>query len=192
MASERAAGNAAVTGDLQAIAERVEAAIDELREVSRGLSPPVLAELGLVGALEHIREHANTPLEFNADGVGRHSADVESAVYYCCVEAIQNATRHGGPAVRVSVTLREQADALKLEVSDDGVGYDPAEMHAGAGLQNMRDRLGALDGRLSIVTAAGHGTVVAGSIPLLGAARGHERPARTTSSSGLSGDRDQR
>jgi signal transduction histidine kinase len=82
------------------------------------------------------------------------------------LEAIQNASKHGGRAVQVSVTLRENADELSFEVSDDGPGFDPAEPHAGMGLQNMRDRLGALDGQLSIATEPGRGTVVSGSVPL--------------------------
>jgi hypothetical protein len=80
------------------------------------------------------------------------------------LEAIQNASNHGGQPVQVSITLRENADELSFEVSDDGRGLDPSEAHAGTGLQNMRDRLGALDGHLAIATAPGRGTVVSGSV----------------------------
>jgi signal transduction histidine kinase len=82
------------------------------------------------------------------------------------VEAIQNATKHGGPGVRISITLHEDADELSFEVRDDGPGFDASTAHGGMGLQNMRDRLGALDGRLSITRAGSDGTIVSGAIPL--------------------------
>jgi signal transduction histidine kinase len=82
------------------------------------------------------------------------------------LEAIQNATKHGGAAVHVSVVLHEDDDNLNFEVTDDGPGFDPSAAHGGTGLQNMRDRAGALDGHVSIVTAIGAGTAVSGSIPL--------------------------
>lgn len=79
---------------------------------------------------------------------------------------MQNASKHGGPAVAITVVLREHADELSFRVIDDGPGFDPSNAPSGVGLQNMRDRLGALDGRLSIVTAPGEGTTVAGSVPV--------------------------
>ncbi len=92
---------------------------------------------------------------------------------YCSLEAIQNASNHGAPAVQVSVRLRENGNELQFEVTEDGPGYDPSAVYAGTGVQNMHDRLGALDGQLSIVTAPGDGTVVTGSVPL-----GHSAPHR--------------
>jgi signal transduction histidine kinase len=151
---------------LDEIAQSVEEAIDELRNVSHGLYPPVLSDWGLVAALERIPLRASAPLTIRATGIGRHPPELESAVYYCCLEAIQNASKHGGQPVQVSITLRENADELSFEVSDDGRGLDPSEAHAGTGLQNMRDRLGALDGHLAIATAPGRGTVVSGSVPI--------------------------
>jgi signal transduction histidine kinase len=113
--------------------------------------------------------------------IGRHPPKIESAVYYCCLEALQNATKHGGPAVEISVTLREDADSdeLKFEVTDDGPGFDSSEAQSGTGLQNMRDRLSALRGHLTIVTAAVHGTVVSGSIPLRYGESTRDGPSRT-------------
>jgi signal transduction histidine kinase len=98
--------------------------------------------------------------------VGRHAPELESAVYYCCAEAIQNATKHGGPGVHVTVTLREDPEELSFEVSDDGTGFDPAQPNGGTGLQNMRDRVGALDGRVSISKERDRGTSVSGAVPL--------------------------
>jgi signal transduction histidine kinase len=158
----------AVGSRLDEIGRNVEEALEELREVSHGLYPPVLSDWGLVKALESIQRPSVAPLTIRATGIGRYPAELESAVYYCCLEAIQNATKHGGPAVHVAVTLREDADELRFEVSDDGPGFDLSSVRTGTGLQNMQDRLGALGGHLSIVTAVGRGSVVSGSVPLHG------------------------
>jgi signal transduction histidine kinase len=166
IAGESDADASAIRGELDGIGEDVDEAIDELREVAHGLYPPVLSRMGLVNALEHVRYHATTPVAILASGIGRHPVALESAVYYCCLEAIQNATKHGGAAVHVSVVLHEDDDNLNFEVTDDGPGFDPSAAHGGTGLQNMRDRAGALDGHVSIVTAIGAGTAVSGSIPL--------------------------
>jgi signal transduction histidine kinase len=153
-------------GRLDRVGRHVEEALDEVREVSHGLYPPVLSDWGIVAALERTRAPGDVPLELRATGIGRYPAELESAVYYCCLEAIQNATKHGGPGVRISIALREDADGLSFEVSDDGPGFDASLASGGMGLKNMRDRLGALDGRLSINGAGSNGTVVSGAIPL--------------------------
>ena len=140
--------------------------MDELREVAHGLYPPVLSNRGVVAALEHALVHLVTPVAIHTTRITRYPAEVESAVYYSCLEAIQNATKHGGPDVAITVTLLDDADELRFEVADDGPGFDPADAHDGTGLQNIRDRVGAIDGRVSIITAVGEGTAVTGSIPL--------------------------
>jgi signal transduction histidine kinase len=172
VAGESDADASAMRGELDGVGEELDEAIDELREVAHGLYPPVLSRMGLLNALEHVRYHSTTPVAIDASGIGRHAVELESAVYYCCLEAIQNATKHGGPEVHVSVELHEDEDKLSFEVTDDGPGFDPSETHGGTGLQNMRDRVGALEGRVAIITAVGHGTAVSGSIPL---PRDHDR-----------------
>jgi signal transduction histidine kinase len=166
LAGEHVAEQATIHDKLEGIGESVEEAIEELREVAHGLYPPVLTERGLLAALTEVRRHATTTLDVHATHVGQHPAELESAVYYCCLEAIQNATKHGGPAVQIAVMVREDADELSFEVSDDGPGFDASDAHTGTGLQNMRDRVGALNGHISIVTTPGHGTTVSGSVPL--------------------------
>jgi signal transduction histidine kinase len=151
---------------LDRVGQDVEEALDEVREVSHGLYPPVLSDWGVAAALERIRLPGDATLELRATGIGRYPAELESAVYYCCLEAIQNATKHGGPGVRISIALREDANGLSFEVRDDGPGFDASTASGGMGLQNMRDRLGALDGRLSITTAGSGGTTVSGSVPV--------------------------
>jgi signal transduction histidine kinase len=166
LARELAAGDAVIRSRLDEIGHSVEEALDELRQVAHGLYPPALADWGLVAALERIHLRANAPLVVHATGIGRHPAELETAIYYCCLEAVQNATKHGGDAVHVSVMLRQDDDELGFDVSDDGPGFDPSAARSGTGLRNMRDRVDALNGRLSIVSSAGQGTIVSGSVPL--------------------------
>ena len=148
------------------IGDNVDGALEEVRAVSHGLYPQLLSESGLVAALKSIQRRTPVPLSFHADGVGRYSPEVESAVYYSCLEAIQNATKHGGPDLHISVTLRQDGDQLRFDVEDDGAGFE-AERVTGTGLQNMEDRLGAVGGRLTVRTAPGQGTRVSGRVPQL-------------------------
>ena len=147
------------------IKESVEAALAEVREVAHGLYPPLLTATGLPNALRRFPQHATSPPEVHAVGVGRYSPEIESAVYYCCLEAIQNATKHGGRGVHVSVALAEEDGHLTFRVVDDGPGFALGEVR-GDGLQNMEDRLGALGGQLTIATAPGRGTTISGHVPL--------------------------
>jgi signal transduction histidine kinase len=147
------------------ISDSVEAALEEVREVGHGLYPPLLVSAGLRATLQRVHAQAAVPPEVHADAVGRYPPELESAVYYCCLEAIQNATKHGGADVHIRVTLAEQDGALSFAVVDDGPGFEP-DQHRGVGLQNMEDRLGALGGRLTVVSAPGAGTTVSGHIPL--------------------------
>ena len=151
---------------LQQIGDSIEETLDELREVAHGVYPPVLAHWGLEYALKRIRAPAGASLTIDAATVSRQLPEIESAVYYCCLEAVQNASKHGGPAVKVTVTVCQHADDLSFQISDDGPGFDPSDVNGGAGLQNMRDRIGALDGRLTITASRGRGAKIAGTVPL--------------------------
>jgi signal transduction histidine kinase len=147
------------------IRQSAEETLAEVRRVAHGLYPPLLTASGLPTALRRLHEHAVSAPEIEATGVGRYAPEVESAVYYCCSEAIQNATKHGGRGVRVSVLLREEGGHLTFRVVDDGPGFSAGGTR-GVGLQNMEDRLGALGGRLTIASAPGRGTTISGSVPL--------------------------
>jgi signal transduction histidine kinase len=139
-------------------------AMDELREVAHGIHPQVLTDHGLGAALAHVARAAAGPVEVASAGIGRYPANLESAIYYCCREAIQNASKHGGPSVRISISLHKEQDTIAFEVSDDGPGFDVATAAPGRGLQHMRDRILLLGGRVSIDSRAGIGTVVSGAI----------------------------
>jgi signal transduction histidine kinase len=108
-----------------------------------------------------------TPIAFETDGVGRPPAPVEAALYFCCMEAVQNAAKHAGSTV-VRVRLEEDRSGWRLLVTDDGAGFDAAEVRAagaGAGLVNMSDRLDAVGGMVSVASSPGGGTAVSARVP---------------------------
>src|SRR5439155_12624217 len=99
-------------------------------------------------------------------GIGRYPPEREAAIYFCCLEALQNAGKYAGEGASGTVRLREEAGGLVFEVRDDGVGFDPASRRSGAGFTNMNDRLGALGGTLRVESSPGVGTRIVGAIPL--------------------------
>jgi signal transduction histidine kinase len=141
-------------------------AIDNLRDLAHGIYPALLESDGLPAALSEAAECAAIPASFDCDHAGRYRRELEAAIYFCCLEALQNAAKHAGEGARVRVSLGERGGEVAFEVADDGAGFDPAGTQAGAGLQSMADRIGALGGKLRIVSAAGLGTRITGSVPL--------------------------
>jgi len=164
LAADLPTGDDRLPGALADIGRGLEDAIDELREVAHGIHPQVLTDHGLVAALNHVARATAAPVAVVASGLGRYPAELELAIYYCCREAIQNASKHGGPSVRISISLHQDAHGVGFEVSDDGPGFDVANVASGGGLQHMHDRIALLGGRLSIDSRPGAGTVVAGVI----------------------------
>ncbi len=149
---------------VHALGPEVEATLDEIRSLAHGVYPPLLAARGLAEALRGAALHAPLAATVSSDGIGRYPPELESAVYFCCLEALQNAAKHADGATRVTISLSED-DRLRFEVRDDGAGL-AAGSPPGAGLTNMRDRVTALGGDLEVVSAAGAGVVVIGSIPV--------------------------
>jgi signal transduction histidine kinase len=147
------------------MSHRMEAALADVREVAHGLYPPLLIASGLPAAIRRLHEQVVPRPEIHVVAVGRYPPEIESAVYYCCLEALANATKHGGRGVHVSVWLAEEDGHLTFRVADDGPGFEMGEAR-GLGLQHMEDRLGALGGALRITTAPGRGTTVSGSVPV--------------------------
>jgi signal transduction histidine kinase len=139
-------------------------ALEELRDVARGIYPPLLADQGLGVALEAQARKSSLATTVDQDGVGRHPQQVEAAVYFCALEALQNASAHGR-ATRAAVRLHEDGGEIRFEVQDDGRGFDPAAT-SGSGLQAMADRLDALGGSLTVRSAPGAGTTVIGRVPV--------------------------
>ena len=144
----------------------IEQAIAQLREIAHGIYPTTLARSGLGRAFHWLAGRSNGAVVLTEASVGRFSPETELAFYYCGLEAVQNASKHAGPNVGIQLRLYVEADDLHLEVRDDGPGFDVAANRDGIGLQNMRDRLGAIGGRVDVVSGPGQGTVVAASAPV--------------------------
>jgi signal transduction histidine kinase len=142
------------------------AALDELRALAHGIYPPLLSSRGLGEALSAACRRAPLPASVDVDGVGRFPAEVESAVYFCCLEALQNAGKYAGEGASASVRIWKEGSRLLFEVADDGAGFETQSDQLGAGLVNMRDRLGAVGGSLSLESAVGKGTRVQGVVPV--------------------------
>jgi signal transduction histidine kinase len=150
---------------LDALAGEVKETIQELRDLAHGIYPPLLLDSGLIEALRAAANRSPLGIAIEADGVGRYPAEVEAAVYFCCLEAFQNAAKHA-PESHVRVSLSEESGGLLFAVSDDGPGFDPVTAQHGHGFVNMSDRLGAIGGSVRWESAPGEGATVRGSIPL--------------------------
>lgn len=148
---------------LQQLGEEVDAALDELRSLAAGVYPSLLADRGLTDALRSAALRSPVPTSVTVAGEDRYSQDVEAAVYFCCLEALQNVAKHAPDANAVAISLERNGD-LHFAVSDDGPGFDGTT--AGSGLVNMRDRVAAVGGTLEIETAPGDGTRIVGHVPV--------------------------
>ncbi len=142
-------------------------ALQNLRDLARGIYPPLLADKGLSAALDAHARRAAVLATVDAEGVGRYPQEIEAAIYFCCLEALQNAAKYAR-ATSVAIAIAERDGSLAFSVADDGMGFDPAGTSLGAGLTNMRDRLEALGGALQITSEPGTGTTLAGQIPIGG------------------------
>jgi signal transduction histidine kinase len=142
------------------------AALDELRALAHGIYPPLLSSAGLGEALSAACRRAALPTKVDVDGVDRYPRDVESAVYFCCLEAMQNAGKHARNGASARVHVWKEGRELLFEVADDGGGFDMAQPARGAGLTNMRDRLAAVGGTMTVQSTVGTGTRVRGVVPL--------------------------
>ncbi len=140
-------------------------ALENLRDLARGIYPPLLADLGLVAALNGQAAKSPVPVTVDSDGISRFPQEAEAAVYFCCLEALQNTAKYA-QAARACIALRAQDGTLRFTVSDDGAGYDARRTPMGSGLRNMADRLAALGGRLDVRSCPGQGTTVTGQLPL--------------------------
>jgi signal transduction histidine kinase len=144
----------------------LEEAIDELRSVARGAFPQSLAMRGVGPALSEVARHAAIRVRVEDRGLGRHPEAVELAVYFACLEALQNAAKHAGRDAAATVMLSEDEHGIRFAIDDDGVGFDPATAPRGAGLANIVDRVGAAGGTVTIDSTPGAGTHVRGQVPV--------------------------
>jgi signal transduction histidine kinase len=148
---------------LETAADELSGATRELRELARGLHPPLLADRGLVPALEALATRAPVPVAVEADDVERAPEAVEAAAYFVVAEALTNVARHAR-AERAVVRVVRDDGRLRVEVEDDGAGG--ADVAAGSGLRGLADRVRALDGSLEVESRPGRGSTVRATLPI--------------------------
>jgi signal transduction histidine kinase len=156
----------AAAAALDDASEELAHALSELRDLAHGIYPAVLESDGLPAALAAAADRSSIAVTVDSDGLGRYPQELEAAIYFCCLEALQNAAKHAGDGAKVTVRLGQDDGRVEFTIADDGRGYDADAVGPSAGLQNMADRIGALGGELEIESTPGAGTVVRGSVPI--------------------------
>jgi signal transduction histidine kinase len=151
---------------LERIGRDVREALEGVRELAQRVYPPLLLDRGLAEALAAAALSAGIPTRFDATNLDRYPPEVEATVYFCCLEALENAARYAGAGARATIAARHESEALHFEVVDDGVGFEQHPDRQGGGLTSMGDRLGALGGLLTVSSRPGRGTRVSGTVPL--------------------------
>jgi signal transduction histidine kinase len=154
-----------VKDQLGALKQEATEALENLRDLARGIYPPLLADKGLQPALASQARKATFPVSVEAEHLSRYPQDAEAAVYFCVLEALQNVAKYAGASHAV-VRLHEQDGHLAFEVTDDGAGFDSTKTSYGTGLQGMADRLAAQGGTLEVRSRPGEGTTVIGWVPV--------------------------
>ncbi len=150
---------------LERLGGEVEQAIDDLRAVAHGIYPQILSDLGVGAALTSVVRRSPLRASVRDGWSARHSEAIETTVYFCCLECLQNTAKHAGPGTSATVRLSERHGRVGFVVEDDGPGFDPARVSGGSGLTNLRDRVTALGGTLDVDSAPGRGTRITGEIP---------------------------
>jgi signal transduction histidine kinase len=143
--------------------DAVDSAITTLVDLARGIYPRALSDDGVAVAVRDVVSTSSVPVTVVDRGIGRRPREVEAALYFTCVEAVQNAVKHAA-ATRITVELDAVGDALTMLVSDDGVGIEPGTASEAGGLGNMRDRIDSVGGDLVVGRAAGGGTDVLATV----------------------------
>jgi signal transduction histidine kinase len=151
---------------LNELACEAQGALDELRDLAHGIYPQVLVKDGLEAAVKELATDTPAPTRLDLPGIARHDPEIEAAVYFTCMEALQNAVKHAGSGATVTIQLRERRGGLYFEVRDTGRGLDAREERISGGIVNMRDRIGAAGGTIEILSRPRRGTTVMGSVPL--------------------------
>lgn len=146
------------------VAANVDDAAREIRSLARGVYPAELAAAGLAGALLAVATRMPVPTTVSTTGLGRLDPALERAIYFCSLEALQNAAKHAGPDASVAVRVVREHTRVMFEVRDSGRGFGGGA--DGSGLANMRDRIGAVGGELAISSAPGTGATIRGWVPI--------------------------
>ena len=151
---------------VEQVGRELDAALAEIRSVTRDGSPLLLLRNGVTDTLRSMAAHSSRPVTVESVNFGRYEPRLERGIYYCCVEAIQNVVKHAGPKAIAHIRLVGEQDRISFFVDDSGVGFDPTRVQTGAGLVNLADRVDVMGGRLTIDSHPGMGTRIHGEIPI--------------------------
>ncbi len=143
----------------------LEDALEEVRALAQGVYPALLTTYGLLEALRSAARRSPGAVTVRGD-IARYAPETEAAIYFCCLETLQNIAKHAGRDAATTVRLWEDATTLCFQTRDSGVGFALGATPQGRGLINMRDRLAAVGGSLTLSSRVGVGTVVRGCVPL--------------------------
>ena len=160
LALELVEGGSPLAGSLTSLGREFDEALDELRSVAHGIYPPLLADSGLSAALLDATRRSVVPVTAEIRDVDRLSEDAEAAIYYCCLEALQNVAKHAGHDASATLQLWQDRSVVRFRIRDDGAGFSEQSAPRGAGLTNMADRIGALGGAFAVTSEPGEGTTV--------------------------------
>jgi signal transduction histidine kinase len=161
--------DAALSSELGEFGSELDEVLQDLRSLAHGIFPPLLADEGLGAALREAARRSAVPVSVGIDDPGRLSPECETAVYYCCLEALQNVAKHAGGDATATLRLWHDQRSVRFSVVDDGSGFVVEDGGGSFGLTNMTDRIGAVDGSLAVRSSPGAGTTVEGRIPLASA-----------------------
>jgi signal transduction histidine kinase len=154
---------------LDQLGEGLKDAVQELRALAHGIYPPLLVDRGIEEALRSAAGRSALPTDVEASDLPRFTPEQEAAVYFCCMEALQNAGKYAGDGATANIRVWQEDGVLRFEVSDTGAGFDPsliAGAGKGAGFVNMSDRVGAIGGTVNVRSEPGQGTTISGRLPV--------------------------
>src|SRR3954452_22386342 len=152
--------------ELQRFSAEVDQILNEVRAAANGAAPAELAAYGVAAALESLAASGVMPVTIEDRGFGRRSERIETTVFFCCAEALQNATKHAGVSASASVLLSHEDEWLLFSVEDDGAGFELSTVARGKGLNNLDERVASAGGSLTLDTARGRGTRICGRVPV--------------------------
>jgi len=151
---------------LRKLRDQVDRSLEDIRSLAHGIYPAVLSDHGLAAAVRSAALRSPVPTTVHVDGLTGYPQEIATAVYLCCIEALQNVAKHARGATGAQIALKEANSVLRFSVTDDGAGFLTARARVGAGIINMQDRMVTIGGELTVHSRPGEGTVVSGRIPL--------------------------
>jgi signal transduction histidine kinase len=154
---------------MEQLGRDLDAALADIRNVTRDGSPELLLRNGIVATIRSAAAHAPLKVTIEARNVGRYAPSIERGVYFCCLEALQNAIKHAGPSAAVHIRIVGEPNLISFSVDDSGVGFDPSRAQDGTGLVHLADRVDVMGGNLTIDSYPGMGTRIHGEIPVAAA-----------------------